>query len=67
MNSRSEWRTVTVQDAARYQVHPQLYASPRGHAIVSIRYSGDWYVVEYASGGKRYVKPDKLLYYRSIK
>ena len=53
------WLTNTVHSVR------QLYASPRGHMVVSIRYVKPWYIVTYSSGGKRYLKADVMLYYRS--
>lgn len=62
-----QWHTMTVDDAwltNTVNSVRQLYASPRGHAVTSIKYVKPWYIVTYSSGGKRYVKGDRLLYYK---
>lgn len=53
--------TITVADAYAAP-HGALYSTRRGNRVVSIEQRGTWYVVSFASGGKRHVRGDHLLW-----
>lgn len=57
----TNWTRISVAQAIGL---PHLYATPRGHAIVSIKRDKGWYVLEYSGGGKRYVRPEHVIYRR---
>jgi len=52
--------TITVADAYKYRL-AVLYSTHRGNRVTDIKYSKGWYVVSFASGGKRHVRGDHLL------
>ena len=52
--------TITVAEACKSQ-HFILYSTHRGNRVVDIKLSKGWYVISFASGGKRHVRGDHLL------